>query len=229
MAQRRRAAEELAAQGRGGDTEIAYVTLGEIVLPDALQTPEVLNAIRQAAADANIPLERFRVGSGRNSVNPNTGQPEFTYSSSSQGVVRNRAEEQQVADLYVNRFPGFPGHVGIGVNTDQTQGFYPETWREATPTGVDVPGVVRKDDMSWPHETLRIPTSAEQDAAVDASIKERQSRPGLYDLYDRQCTDFVSGALRAGNVQIPSEITDTRLNQIVPNRFFPLLKRHYGR
>jgi len=78
MAQRRRAAEELAAQGRGGDTEIAHVTLGEIVLPDALQTAEVLNAIRQAAADANIPLERFRVGSGRNSVNPNTGAPEFS-------------------------------------------------------------------------------------------------------------------------------------------------------
>jgi len=69
MAQRRRAAEELAAQGRRGDTEIA--------LPDALQTAEVLNAIRQAAADANIPLERLRVGSGRNSVNPNTGVAEF--------------------------------------------------------------------------------------------------------------------------------------------------------
>ena len=73
----KRQAEKLAAQGRGGDTEIAHVTPGEIVLPDALQTPAVLDAIRQAAVDANIPLERLRVGSALNSINPQTGQPEF--------------------------------------------------------------------------------------------------------------------------------------------------------
>jgi hypothetical protein len=72
-----RHAEELAAQGRGGDTEIAHATVGEIVLPDALQTPEVLDAIREAAIAANVPLEQLRVGSALNSINPQTGQPEF--------------------------------------------------------------------------------------------------------------------------------------------------------
>jgi len=73
----KRQAAELAAQGRGGDTEIAHVTLGEIILPEVLHTPAVLNAIRQAAMDANIPLEQLRVGSDFNSINPQTGQPEF--------------------------------------------------------------------------------------------------------------------------------------------------------
>jgi len=73
----KRQAEDLAAQGRGGDTEIAHVTPGEIVLPDALQTPAVLGAIRQAAMDANIPLGRLRIGSASNSINPETGIAEF--------------------------------------------------------------------------------------------------------------------------------------------------------
>jgi len=67
----------LALQGRNGDTEIAHVTPGEIVLPKALQTPAVLGALRQAAADANIPLGQLRIGSALNSINPATGRPEF--------------------------------------------------------------------------------------------------------------------------------------------------------
>jgi peptidoglycan L-alanyl-D-glutamate endopeptidase CwlK len=70
-------AEELAHQGRGNDTEIAHVALGELVLPEILQSPEVMAAVRQAAAARNIPFERLRVGSPRNSINPNTGAPEF--------------------------------------------------------------------------------------------------------------------------------------------------------
>lgn len=67
----------LALQGRNGDTEIAHVTPGEIVLPKALQTPNVLGALRHAATDANIPLDQFRIGSALNSINPATGRPEF--------------------------------------------------------------------------------------------------------------------------------------------------------
>ncbi len=73
----RRQASELAAQGRGEDTEIAHVALGEIVVPEALQTPELLNAVRRAAKERGIPFERLRVGSQKNSINPNTGLPEF--------------------------------------------------------------------------------------------------------------------------------------------------------
>jgi len=72
-----RQARELAAQGRGGDTEIAHVTPGEIVLPHALQTPYVLDALRQAATEAGIPLDRLRVGSPANNINPDTGVAEF--------------------------------------------------------------------------------------------------------------------------------------------------------
>lgn len=67
----------LAMEGRGGDTEIAHVSLGEIVLPKALQTPAVIGALRTAAADAGISLDRLRIGSAMNRVNPETGVAEF--------------------------------------------------------------------------------------------------------------------------------------------------------
>ena len=51
--------------------------MGEIVLPKALQTRAVIEALGRAAGEAGIPLSHLRVGSGGNSVNPQTGLPEF--------------------------------------------------------------------------------------------------------------------------------------------------------
>jgi len=72
-------ARELAALGRGDDTEIAHMTLGEIVIPSVLQTPEVMNALLVAAAYAGVPLDRFRIGMPQNSINPETGVTEFEF------------------------------------------------------------------------------------------------------------------------------------------------------
>jgi hypothetical protein len=77
---RRLQTRAMALQGRCGDTEVAHVTRGEIVLPTALQTPALLDALRQAAAAAKIPVNRLRVGSGANSLNPRTGVAEFAAS-----------------------------------------------------------------------------------------------------------------------------------------------------
>ncbi len=75
-----RKARALAAQGRGNDTEVAHVAPGEIVLPKALQTPEVMAALGKVAAARGVPLARLRVGDARNSINPKTGAPEFDLS-----------------------------------------------------------------------------------------------------------------------------------------------------
>lgn len=67
----------MALQGRHGDTKVAHVARGELVVPTALQNPEVLWALRRAAAPYNIPLEMLSVGNAMNRINPNTGAPEF--------------------------------------------------------------------------------------------------------------------------------------------------------
>jgi hypothetical protein len=63
--------------GRRGDTRIAHVTLGEVVLGDDLMTPDVVDLLRRTAKEKGLDYERFVVGSGRNSINPRTGQMEF--------------------------------------------------------------------------------------------------------------------------------------------------------
>ena len=58
----RNQARQLARKGRGGDSEIAHVTPGEIVVPRELQTPEVMAALDWAAAGVGLSLDRLRVG-----------------------------------------------------------------------------------------------------------------------------------------------------------------------
>ena len=67
----------LALQGRGGDTKVAHVTPGEVIIPKRLQTPELMAALAAAARANGMDPAKLLVGSGRNSINPNTGQPEF--------------------------------------------------------------------------------------------------------------------------------------------------------
>lgn len=68
----------LALQGRNGDMEIAHVAPGEVVIPKALQTGEVMDALSGAASHHGIDTERLRVGARGNSINPETGAPEFS-------------------------------------------------------------------------------------------------------------------------------------------------------
>jgi hypothetical protein len=67
-------ARAVAAQGRGGDTAIAHLTPGEMVIPKRLQTPEVMAALKRAAGGS---LARLQVGHPANRLNPRTGAPEF--------------------------------------------------------------------------------------------------------------------------------------------------------
>ncbi len=82
-----RQARELAAQGRGNDTEIAHVTPGELVVPRQLQTPEFMAALSRAATEHNIPLEKLSIGNAKNRINPNTGAPEFWFDGFGNGAT----------------------------------------------------------------------------------------------------------------------------------------------
>lgn len=70
---------ELAREGRGGDTEIGHLTQGEIVVPKAIlkHFPALRTALFDAFREAGIDPERYVVGEDENSVNPETGAPEF--------------------------------------------------------------------------------------------------------------------------------------------------------
>ena len=117
--ERARQAKALAAQGRGGDTELAHLTPGEIILPEFLQTPELLSLLHQAAAANNIPFDSLRIGSRKNRINPNAGLPEFE--GSYDGFTDNGESVATIGSPYVDSgsfsSPGFDLVSGGQVDT----------------------------------------------------------------------------------------------------------------
>ena len=73
--------DSLAAHGRKGDTEIAHVTPGEIVVPRDIieQNPQLRDIIAQAMSQYGADVNQFTVGHHMQSINPATGQPEFGF------------------------------------------------------------------------------------------------------------------------------------------------------
>lgn len=66
-----------AALGRGGDSMMAHMTPGEAVIPAGSMTPKLWAAYQEALDRQGMAPEQYVVGSGQNSINPQTGQPEF--------------------------------------------------------------------------------------------------------------------------------------------------------
>jgi hypothetical protein len=71
--------QNMASYGRNGDTKMAHLTPGETVVPQAVlqQNPQVARGLGRAFQDVGADPSRYVVGSGQNSMNPMTGQPEF--------------------------------------------------------------------------------------------------------------------------------------------------------
>lgn len=78
-------AKDMARQGRGGDTEVAHVTPGEMVVPPpVLRQPGVRNRLAAGFRREGMDPGRYVVGR-RNSLNPRTGAREFAYAGSESG------------------------------------------------------------------------------------------------------------------------------------------------
>jgi RHS repeat-associated protein len=123
---------------------------------------------------------------------------------------------------------GGAGHIGIGVNTKQTDGFYPlhETVLVPTSAGaipvdpyyfapIASTGVVLKDNLHDVVDSITLHTTPEQDRKIQKFIDARRANPGLYNLFGRNCVGFVHDALAAGGIQ-------TELTLFPSDLFYPL-------
>jgi len=79
IARHQKAAEMLADFGRNGDTYLVHAAEGETVLPlEVLENnPRLKNMIYTQMEEMGLEPERYIVGNELNSLNPETGQPEF--------------------------------------------------------------------------------------------------------------------------------------------------------
>lgn len=70
--------DDLAKQGRKTDTVMGHLTNGELVVPrELLDDAELKQALSNAFSAAEVDMEAYIVGSKSNSINPETGYPEF--------------------------------------------------------------------------------------------------------------------------------------------------------
>tara|TARA_R100001460_G_scaffold42283_2_gene78339 strand:- start:132 stop:1937 length:1806 start_codon:yes stop_codon:yes gene_type:complete len=84
-------AKRMASYGRYGDDKVAHVETGELLVPRALieGNPELKESIFGHLREMGIENpERYVVGSGENSINPDTGLPEFFFKSIRRAVSK---------------------------------------------------------------------------------------------------------------------------------------------
>jgi RHS repeat-associated protein len=86
------------------------------------------------------------------------------------------------------------GHIGLGVNSPDTVGFYP------TVTTPIAPGMVGRDHEYLPTGCIIIPTTPDQDRKIKRFIPRRKRDPGKYAGVGRNCTHFVQDALHAAGL-----------------------------
>ena len=68
---------KFAKLGRNGDNTLAHVRTGERVLPEGILNKDLEQKINNRMQSIGLDPERYIVGSPKNSINPNTQQPEF--------------------------------------------------------------------------------------------------------------------------------------------------------
>ena len=126
--------------------------------------------------------------------------------------------------LTVSLYPGASGfgHVGVGVNSPNTTGFYPSpnAPKALVAIGQPVPGVMQPDTLT-PIVTVTIPTTPQQDQAVQNFINQRINNPGNYDLNDRNCATTAHDALNAGGINTPKTILPRTLINNLQQQFTP--------
>ena len=84
-------AKRMASYGRHGDDTVAHVETGELVIPKALieDNPKLRDSIFEHLEELGVEdPERYVVGSGANSINPDTGLPEFFFKKVARAVKK---------------------------------------------------------------------------------------------------------------------------------------------
>jgi hypothetical protein len=91
-------AEMIAAEGRGGDVVMGHLTPGEVVIPvDLAEDPDFMRVLQDAFDSYEIDVSQYTVGSEDNSINPDTGYPEFGYDHHAAAVAAQaRAQHETI-------------------------------------------------------------------------------------------------------------------------------------
>ncbi|WP_040555363.1 RHS repeat domain-containing protein, partial [Rheinheimera sp. A13L] len=96
------------------------------------------------------------------------------------------------------------GHVGVGINSINTEGYYPNSSAEGNPITGQQGKVVFDSGEKLSCKTIQ--SSAEKDKKMLDYMHKVQSNPGEYTLTDTNCVDFVRQVLREAGIQSSDSI-----------------------
>lgn len=107
----------------------------------------------------------------------------------------------------------YPGHIGLGVNSDNTVGRRPASSDDIIDAilGKNVPGKVSADTGSK-LDCTKIKSTSDEDKKVQQFIDENTFSPGDYNLTQRSCVDLVRDPLRSilniplSNTNLPASL-----------------------
>jgi len=129
-------------------------------------------------------------------------------------------------DVTVALYPGAlsAGHVGIGVNSSSTTGFYPSPGSSSLSLAFSqtVPGALLPD-IRTPIVTIIIPATPAQDKAIQDFIYVGRFFPGNYNLYGKDdgenCATTVRDALGVAGINTPSTIYPREILKNLQQKF----------
>jgi RHS repeat-associated protein len=111
------------------------------------------------------------------------------------------------------------GHIGIGINSPSTYGFYADPGYSNFDIVLGtVPGSLEPDNSSQPIESYVIPTTPYQDQQVQNYLDKEMRNHGRYNLIFSNCATAVRNALAAGGISTP--------NTVWPRVLFNSLRPH---
>jgi RHS repeat-associated protein len=118
------------------------------------------------------------------------------------------------------------GHIGIGINTKNTSGFYPDDNANLSDVveGEDVSGRVKPDDPCNTKESFSLRTTPDQDKLMQAYIENASKNPRMYNFYSNNCAVFVRNVLNSARISSPDYIQPYALfNGLRPSIDLPVV------
>jgi hypothetical protein len=128
-------AERLAEFGRNGDIYVVHAAEGETVVPTEVldANPQVKEMLFAQMRDMGLNPDEYVVGSELNSINPDTGMPEFFFKKLFRGVKKiiKKAAPLIVATLGNMVLPGIGGILASAIYTKATGGSWGDVLKGA--------------------------------------------------------------------------------------------------
>jgi hypothetical protein len=133
------ATDKLAKMGRKGDVYIAHLSEGETIVPLGVfdKNPEAKELLFKSIRELGFEPEQFIVGNELNSINPETGLPEFGIGSFIKRLVKKAAP---IVGTVVGYMYGGPKGAAIGRTLGgKVKG---ESWGDALRRGITTGGMI---------------------------------------------------------------------------------------